>query len=67
MIHKYKKIKFNQQKKYTKYYLLEIVILISLNIQYRDINVNYINYDKLNIIIRFTNNQIKGQYRVNKN
>ena len=30
MIHKYKKIKFNQQKKYTKYYLLEIVILISL-------------------------------------
>lgn len=30
MIHKYEKIKFNQQKKYTKYYLLEIVILISL-------------------------------------
>ena len=29
MIHKYKKIKFNQQKKYTKYYLLEIVIPVS--------------------------------------
>lgn len=33
-----------------------IVILISLNIKYRDINVTYINYDKINITIRFTNN-----------
>lgn len=30
MIHKYKKTKSNKQKKYTKYYLIEIFIIISL-------------------------------------
>ena len=30
MIHKYTKIKFNKRKKYTIYYLIEIVIIISL-------------------------------------
>ena len=59
MIHKYKKIKFNQQKKYTKYYLLEIVILISLFIGlYPILRVNTADMDSIrNDLDKYYTNQ----------